>query len=118
MQLAKVVALLGMLAMGGALLYGFSQGDLGADGRVLFSIPWGIVSLIDVYVGFILFSAWVVFRERHLWVALVWVALIMVLGFFTASVYALVALHTSGGDWLHFWMGHRAEVARSGQQQD
>jgi hypothetical protein len=106
-----------MVAMGAALVYGFAQGDLSADGQVLLSIPWGIVSLVDVYVGFSLFSAWVVFRERSLGVALAWVALIMVLGFFTASLYTLLALFTSGGDWHQFWMGHRAEGSSSGRQQ-
>jgi hypothetical protein len=102
-----------MVAMGSALVYGFTQGDLSADGQVLFSIPWGIVSLVDVYVGFTLFSGWVVFREPKLWVALIWVALIMVLGFFIASLYALIALFNSRGDWRRFWMGHRAEGASS-----
>ncbi len=113
MRLAKLVALVGILAMGSALVFGFTQGDLSTDGQVLLSIPWGIVSLVDVYVGFTLFSAWVVFRERHLWVALVWVALIMVLGFFIASLYALLALLNSSGNWHRFWMGHRAEAASS-----
>jgi hypothetical protein len=109
MKLAKVVALLGMLAMGSALVYGFSRGSLSADGRVLMSIPWGIVSLVDVYVGFTLFSGWIVFRERSLVAAILWVISIMVLGFFIASLYALLALQSSGGDWKRFWMGGRAE---------
>jgi hypothetical protein len=117
MQMAKLVAFLGMLAMGSALVYGFTQGDLSADGQALLSIPWGVVSLVDVYVGFTLFSGWVVFRERHLWAALLWVALIMVLGFFIASLYALLALFGSGGDWQRFWMGHRAEVTSSVRRQ-
>jgi hypothetical protein len=111
MKWAKVVAFLGMLAMGSALIYGFSRGSLSADGQVLLSIPWGIVSLVDVYVGFTLFSGWIVFRERSLVVAVVWVILIMVLGFFIASLYALMALQGSGGDWRRFWMGSRAEEA-------
>ena len=109
MKLAKVVAFLGMLAMGSALVYGFTQGNLSADGRVLMSIPWGIVSLVDVYVGFTLFSGWIVFREKSLLVAILWAISIMVLGFFVASLYALLALQRSGGDWRRFWMGARAE---------
>jgi hypothetical protein len=95
--------------MGVTLVYGFTQGDLSADGSVLLSIPWGIVSLVDVYVGFALFGGWVVYREASLVRALVWVVLIMVLGFFIASLYALLALQASGGDWKRFWLGHRAE---------
>jgi hypothetical protein len=111
MRLAKIIAFLGMLAMGSALVYGFTQGSLSADGRILMSIPWGIVSLVDVYVGFTLFSGWIVFREKSLVVAILWAVSIMVLGFFMASLYALLALQRSGGNWRRFWMGARAEEA-------
>jgi hypothetical protein len=107
MKLAKTVALLGVLAMGGILLYAFTSGSLAEEGRVLLSMPWGIVSMVDLYVGFILFSGWIVYREKSLVRAAIWVVLMMVLGFFTASVYALIALQTSGGDWRRFWMGDR-----------
>lgn len=107
MKLAKLVALLGTLAMGGILIYGFTVGDFGGEGKVLLSMPWGIVSLVDVYVGFALFSCWIVYREKSLLRSVVWVALVMVLGNFTASLYALIALYSSGGDWKRFWMGNR-----------
>ena len=105
MKWAKVVALVGALAMGAALFYGFTQGDLGAEGAIIGGIPWGVVSLVDVYVGFILFAVWVIYREEVLWQALIWVVLIMVLGNFTASVYALQALMRSQGNWKRFWLG-------------
>jgi hypothetical protein len=33
----------------------------------------------------------------------------MILGFWTASLYTLIALQTSGGDWQRFWLGRRKE---------
>jgi cytochrome bd-type quinol oxidase subunit 2 len=108
MRLAKVVALMGLLAMGGILLYAFTNGNLGKEGKELTSMAWGIVSLVDLYVGFVLFSGWIVYREKSLVRSVVWVVLMMVLGFFTASLYTLIALQTSQGDWKRFWMGHRA----------
>ena len=107
MKLAKLIALLGVLAMGGVLIYAFVAGDFAAEGRELLSLPWGVVSLVDLYVGFILFSGWIVYREKSLSRSIPWVFFVMVLGFFTASLYTLVALQTSGGDWKRFWMGHR-----------
>ena len=109
MTIAKVVALLGLLAMTGVLVYGFVVGDFAAEGNVLLSMPWGIVSLVDLYVGFVLFSGWIVYREKSLVRSVVWVVLMMVLGFFTASLYTLIALQTSGGDWKRFWMGKRTD---------
>lgn len=111
MRLAKAIAVLGVLAMGAALVYGFTVGDFNAEGAQLLKMPWGIVSMVDLYVGFILFSAWIVYREKSWWRASIWVILMMVLGSFTASVYALVALLSSGGDWRRFWLGRRQHDA-------
>jgi hypothetical protein len=108
MKIAKVVALLGLLAMTGGLVHGFTVGDFGGEGEVLLAMPWGIVSLIDLYVGFTLFSCWIIYREKSLIRSVVWVVLMMVLGSFTASLYVLIALQTSGGDWKRFWMGRRS----------
>jgi hypothetical protein len=108
MRLAKVVTLLGLLAMTAVLIYGFVVGDFAAEGAELLSMPWGIVSLVDLYVGFTLFSGWIVYREASAARAAVWVVLVMVLGFWAASLYAFLVLQGSDGDWRHFWMGHRA----------
>jgi hypothetical protein len=108
MKTAKVIALLGLLAMTVVLVYGFTVGDFAEEGKQLLSMPWGIVSLVDLYVGFALFSGWIVYREESAVRSFVWVVLMMILGFWTASLYTLIALQTSGGDWRRFWMGRRS----------
>jgi hypothetical protein len=108
MKIAKVIALLGVLAMSGILVYGFTVGNFSGEGTRLLAMPWGIVSLVDLYVGFTLFSAWIVYREKALLPSLIWVALMMVLGFWTGALYTFIALQTSGGDWNRFWKGRRA----------
>lgn len=108
MRVAYLLALLGVGAMTLALAHGFTNGDIFAEGRQLMAMPWGIVSLVDLYTGFALFSGWILFRERSLVVGLLWTLAMMGLGFFAGSVYALLALHQSGGDWTRFWMGARA----------
>ena len=107
MNIAKVIAALGILAMTAVLIFGFTAGDFGSDGGEIVQNPWGIVSLVDLYTGFILFSAWIIFREGLTLRSIVWVTLMMVLGFFTASLYVLITLYQSGGDWKIFWMGKR-----------
>lgn len=108
MRIIQVVSFLGVVAMTAVLVYGFTVGDFGTEGRELLSMPWGIVSLVDLYVGFALFSVWIVYRERSLAHAMIWVILVMVLGFFAASLYTLIATFVSQGDWKRFWMGARA----------
>ena len=111
MRIAKIIAGLGLIAMTGILIYAFTNGDFSAEGSKLLAMPWGIVSLVDLYVGFILFSAWIVYREKSLVRSIIWVVLMMVLGFFTASLYTLIALQTSGGDWKRFWLGKNYQEA-------
>jgi hypothetical protein len=108
MKTAKIIAALGVLSMTAVLVYGFTVGNFGADGGKILSNPWGIVSMVDLYTGFILFSMWIVYREKSVLHSAVWVILMMVLGFFTGSLYTLIALITSKGDWKAFWMGKRA----------
>jgi predicted small integral membrane protein len=107
MRIAKLIALLGLLAMTGVLIYGFTVGNFAEEGGQLLSMPWGIVSLVDLYVGFILFTGWIFYREKSLARSIIWAVLMMVLGFWTASLYTFIALQASGGDWRRFWMGHR-----------
>ncbi|MCS6884995.1 MAG: DUF1475 family protein [Acidobacteriota bacterium] len=108
MLIAKILALAGALLMGASIGYAVIYGDFGKDGAQMLALPWGIVSLVDLYTGFTLFSLWIVYRERSLAKAAIWIFLMMTLGFFTGSVYTLIALHTSRGDWKRFWMGSRA----------
>jgi len=108
MKIAKLIALFGILAMAAVLVYGFIVGDFSSEGRLLLAMPWGIVSLVDLYVGFILFSGWIVYREKAILPSIIWVVLMMVLGFFTGALYTFIALQTSGGNWRKFWMGKRA----------
>jgi hypothetical protein len=108
MKIAKIIAILGVLAMTGIITYAFARGDFAAEGAKLTAMPWGIVSLVDLYTGFTLFSGWIIYREKSPVVAALWVVLMMGLGFFTGSLYVLIALFASKGDWKRFWMGQRA----------
>ena len=105
MHIAKILAFLGMLCMAGAILYASLYGNFRQEGSLLFSIPWGIVSLVDLYVGFTLFSGWILYRERSLVQAGIWILGMMLLGFFTGCLYTFIALQRSQGNWKQFWLG-------------
>lgn len=110
MRIAKIIAWLGLLGMTAVLLNGFINGDFSQDGAELLANPWGIVSLVDLYAGFLLFSVWIGFREKSVFAAVLWIVLMMVLGFFTGSLYVLIALYRSRGDWLTFFLGARKDA--------
>ena len=108
MKAAKIISFLGILAMTAVLVYGFTVGDFFGEGSQLTSMPWVVVSLVDLYTGFILFSMWIIYREKSLPVAILWTVAMMVLGFFAGSLYAFIALQSSSGDWRKFWLGKHA----------
>ncbi len=113
MKAAKLIAWVGFFAMAAVLINGFVNGSFSRDGAELLTNPWGIVSLVDLYVGFALFSIWVAYREEKIIAAVIWVVTIMVFGFFASSIYVLVALYRSNGSWPIFLLGNRNEQLHS-----
>ena len=109
MKVAKILAWAGLLAMTVALLNGFINGSFTEDGSMILNNPWGIVSLVDLYVGFALFAMWMAFREKNLLSSILWITSLMVLGFFIGSLYVLVSLYKSQNNWLTFFLGSRKE---------
>jgi hypothetical protein len=109
---AYVMIVTCLLAMGGALVWGFTVGDFWGEGSVLMALPWGVISVIDVYAGGALFAGWIAFRERSVVRVIGWVLAIGLLGNFATALYALLALLTSGRDAERFWMSVRR--ARAG----
>jgi len=105
MKIAKILAALGIVVMAGVILYAIVYGDFREEGRMILSIPWGVVSLVDLYTGFFLFAGWIVYREASWWLKIIWVILLMGLGFLAGALYVLIALQKSGGRWGKFWMG-------------
>ena len=105
MRLIKLLAITGTCIMFLTLIYGFVRGDILKEGSILVSLAWGRVSLIDVYVGFFLFSGWILYREEKWLVAVLWILLIMVLGNFITCLYAAFALFKSNGNYHEFWLG-------------
>lgn len=105
MRTAKIIAWIGLCAMTAGLVNGFANGEFLKDGGALMANPWGVMSMIDLYVGFTLFSMWIAYREKHLGVKIIWIVLMMVLGFFTGCLYVLLALYKSNEDWQVFFLG-------------
>jgi|SRR5690554_1676100 len=109
MKTTKIVAFLGVVAMSAVLVYGFGAGDFFSDGAKILENPWGIVSLVDLYTGFVLFSLWIIYREKNIFAIFIWVLAMMILGFFTGALYVLYAAISSKNDILTFFLGYHKE---------
>jgi hypothetical protein len=110
MKVAKSIIWLGSLGMFVALINVFINGNLAVDGPKLLGNAWGIISLVDLYLGLILFAIWILVREKNIAVIVVLLALLMVLGFLAGSLYVLYNLKTSKGDWKKFFLGSRQDL--------
>ena len=107
MRACLTLGLVGLIVMIVALAYGFAFGGGWDEVQQIAALPWGLVTFIDVYVGFALFCGWIIFRENHVGRATVWVVLVMTLGNLLACVYLLWVLKNNWGNWQTFWMGTR-----------
>jgi len=67
-------------------------------------LPWGAVSLVDLYTGFIFVCFWIFYKEKTI-NAIIWSIFMMVLGNLTTAIYVLYSLNTSNGDMKKFFMG-------------
>lgn len=105
MKTAKIFAIAATAVMFVTLVYGFAEGRFFEEGGILVAMAWGKVSLVDVYVGFFLFSGWVLYREEKKLSAFLWIVFIMILGNFITSLYVTLSLFQSRGDFKKFWLG-------------
>jgi hypothetical protein len=107
MKIIRLISVLGIIAMTLALMNGFINGDFFVDGSKLLANPWGVVSFVDLYVGFVLFSVWIAIREDNAIQAFIWIVLMMILGFFTGSIYMLYASIEAKEDVIVFLLGKK-----------
>ena len=98
----------GFVIMAGTILYAVLHGNFRTEGALLLEMSWGLVSLVDIYLGLLIFSFWVLWREQFSIAALVWVFLIISLGNMVSCVYILRACLLADGDMLKFWHGNQS----------
>ena len=103
----KFVAVFAIVTMCMALGYGFIVGDISSEGALLTEMPWGVVTLIDVYIGILLFSCWVCFRESNNVIAVLWILAFISTGNLATAIYLLKAVLQSSGDMQQLLFGAR-----------
>jgi hypothetical protein len=84
-------------------------GNFSSDGHQLLENPWGLATLVDVYVGFALFSCWIVWREARVEIALVWICLLLIGGNIVSTIYVLLVAYANRENTTAFWMGAHRE---------
>ncbi len=103
----QIVFILGFLALLAMVIYGVVARDIGAEGSIMLSVYWGQFTLYDIYIAFIVFYMWIVFREKSLLRSVIWFFLIMLGGSMSICLYMFLALRQSNNDITKLMMGKR-----------
>ena len=102
MTITKIISYFITLSMAGVILW--AQGEVTIFDSPIPDFPWGVVSLVDLYSGFVLFSLWIFYKENIL-PAIVWTLFVMTLGSFTIALYVIYSINKSDGNIQKFFMG-------------
>ena len=105
-----VIACGGLLIMLSIIFYAFIYGDFFKEGAALVDMTWGMVTLVDLYLGLLLFSFWIMWREDNKVVAFAWSLLVLLLGNMLSCVYIIKAVYDAEGNITKFWLGERTTV--------
>lgn len=95
MRILRILSAIAVTVMIAAILHGIVSGELTTEGRAIWGLAWGKVSLIDLYVGLVFFGAWIAFRERRPARVGAWLLALALTGNLAAGVYLLVAAFRS-----------------------
>ncbi|MBO6795871.1 hypothetical protein [Maricaulis sp.] len=78
--LFRLIALAGGIGLTALIWWAVVEGDFGAAGDWLFNHPWGIVTLADLYLGFLFMAGVIALVERTWFGRIFWILPIFVLG--------------------------------------
>lgn len=110
MKLIKYFSLLLVVIMASAIGYAMATGNFFDEGGTILSLPWGIVSMVDLSTGFLLFGCWIWFREGISLKALLWTIGLFTMGFMLGAFYVFWVASRSNNDWQAFFMGTKIPV--------
>ncbi|HKI99492.1 MAG TPA: DUF1475 family protein [bacterium] len=86
----SVIAVVLLAAMLASFLWAGARQALGDGFAAVTAQPWGLVTLLDLYVGFAFVAVWIYVLERNWLVTLGWAVALCVLGNVTTLVYLLL----------------------------
>jgi len=102
MTITRLVSYFITVSMAGVIIW--ALGEVSVFDSPIPDLPWGVVSLVDLYSGFVLFSLWIFYKE-NVFPAIVWTFFVMTLGSFTIALYVIYSINKSDGDIQKFFMG-------------
>ena len=91
MKNIRIIAWLSTLIMTFMIIFSLLTGDFFAQGSILMGLVWGQMSLVDLYVGFLLVYVWIFYKETKILPRIIWALLLIVTGSLATALYVLIA---------------------------
>lgn len=91
LALRAVVAIAAAILVA-TIIWAFGERPFGESFAVISADPWGIVTLIDLYLGFGLFAIVIAVTERRLLPAAIWIVPLFLLGNAVAAAWLIFRL--------------------------
>lgn len=107
MKTVSLLASILLLSLITVVLYASFNGDFLGEFGTIIGMPWGLVTIVDLYIGFVLLIMWVYWRERALLTTIIIGVFMMTLGNIIACLYLLYAVYDSQGSMMKLVNGKR-----------
>lgn len=112
MRAIRLLSVAVVVAMVAIISYGLASGGFAEEGSAIWALAWGKVTLVDLYVGLLVFAGWIAVRERRVLPTVIWWVGLVILGNLAAAVYLARAAFTSS-NLEQMLTGQRAELPGS-----
>jgi len=106
MSIVKTIAYLSTLLMGGIIVWANLQSNFFENASEVASTPSGIVTLVDLYLGFVFIALWIIFREKG-FPRVIWLLGLFFLGNLTTAIYIIYCIKKANGNLEVFFIGKR-----------
>lgn len=90
MIVARILAFLGGLILLAAIARAATQADIFVSFAMISADPWGLVAIVDLYLGFLLMAVVIQVFEGHAIRALLWIIPLVLFGNIVAALWLIV----------------------------
>lgn len=88
----RIVFSIILVVMVGSTIWASNQLSIFEGGGEVIRNPWGLMTLLDAYFGFLTFYVWVAYKERTMLSRILWLIAILGLGNIAMAAYILLEL--------------------------
>ena len=91
MSIVKTIAYMSTLIMAIVISWALTKSNIFVEGNTILALPWGIVTFVDLYIGFLYVGIWMVIREKLLH-SILWIISLFFLGNLATSIFILYCI--------------------------